>query len=210
MCASCANTTRFEERYVVARDGVSAWEPAWICRLCGAETFVRDGDAAAPANRPQRRYVLAGAKSRIDELRELRRILSNIRRQAQAQRQSAIAMRGRSHSLLEPLVHSALVSVMATDDRARYIDANAAACAITGYSRDELVTMTVANLFTEHQDRFDRSWQRFLNRGHFVGACRLRQRSGHLISVECIASANVMPGIHVATLASRRMLQTIS
>jgi PAS domain S-box-containing protein len=199
---------RFEERYVVAHDGTSLWEPAWVCRRCGIETFVRH-EADGSHNQPERRYPPPGATSRIDELHALRRILADIRRRAQAQRESAIAMRGRTQPLLERIARSPLVSVLVADNDARWIEANAPACALTGYSRDELLRMTVTDLFTEHHNRFDRSWQRFLGRGHFVGACRLRQHSGQLITVECVASTNVMPGLHVGTLASRRMLQTI-
>ena len=119
-------------------------------------------------------------------------------------------MRGRAPSALERLTQSPLVSVLAIDNDGRWIEANAPACALTGYSRDELRKMTVTDLFAEHHTRFDRSWQRFLYHGHFVGECRLRQQSGQLITVECVASANLMPGVHVGTLASRRMLQMIS
>ena len=208
-CASCGNTTRFEERYIVARNGVPEWDPAWVCPRCGAETYVRNRTAVAD-HASERRYPPAGAStSRIDELRELRRVLTGIRRRAQAQQDLAIAMRGRVQPTLEQLTRSSLVSVLATNDQARWIDANGPACALTGYSRDELLTMSVMDLFTE-ATRFDRTWQRFLGHGHFVGACRLRQSSGCVITVECVANTNVMPGIHIGTLASRRMLQTIS
>jgi PAS domain S-box-containing protein len=173
------------------------------------EIFVRH-QAGGSHGDPDCRYEAADRTSRVDELHELRRVLGDIRRRAQAQRELAIAMRGRTPSVLERLTQSPLVSVLAIDNDGRWIEANAPACALTGYSRDELRTMTVTDLFTEHHTRFDRSWQRFLCRGHFVGECRLRQHSGQLITVECVASANLMPGVHVGTLASRRMLQMIS
>jgi hypothetical protein len=46
--------------------------------------------------------------------------------------------------------------------------------------------------------------------GHFRGRCQLRRKTGERIAVECLADANIMPGLHVATIAPRRVLRAIS
>jgi hypothetical protein len=81
---------------------------------------------------------------------------------------------------------------------------------LTGVPRADLLHRRLDDLFSQHPERFERAWRRFLQTGEFAGACRLRQGSGHLITVACVASANLIPGVHVATLASRRMLQKIA
>jgi PAS domain S-box-containing protein len=141
---------------------------------------------------------------------ELRRVLADIRVRAHTDPESTGKRRKRTRASLEDVAAAQFVSVMAADDHARIVEANAAACALSGFTRAELVQMRVDDLFPEHPERFSRAWRRFVASGAFAGACRLRQRSGLLVTVECVASANVIAGVHVATLASRRLLQSLS
>jgi PAS domain S-box-containing protein len=184
-------------------------EPAWVCSSCGAEKFVRDG-AAAPRRRIGRPKMIAASvgAGRTGDARELRRTLEEIR--AGARRDAAGATCKRMEGLFSELARSRFVSVIAADERARLVEANDAACALTGVTHAELLKLRASDLFSEWPERFDRSWRRFVDTGAFAGACRLRQATGRLITVECVAQANVMPGVHVATLASRRMLQSLA
>jgi len=190
----------------VARRGVTRWEPAWVCGRCGAETFVRHAPAKAngAAHRARRS---AGAAERGDS-DELRRVVADIRARAMGERGESGAARRRTDAFFGELTSSHLVSVLVADHDARLVEANTAACALIGLRRDHLLKLSVRDVFTEHP-RFDRAWQRFLDDGEFSGACRLRQHSGRLVTVECVASTNVVPGIHVGALASRRLLQSL-
>lgn len=107
-------------------------------------------------------------------------------------------------------VEESVISVLVADDDARYVEANAAACALSGYSRDELLALTIWDLTPEQrvpQDR--RLWDRFLRDGRFEGSYRIRRRTGETVTIRCAASANVSPGLHVSALAPARLLEVI-
>jgi len=107
-------------------------------------------------------------------------------------------------------VEESMISVLVADDEARYVEANAAACALSGYSRDELLALTIWDLTPEQrvpQDR--RLWERFLRDGRFEGSYRIRRRTGETVTIRCAASANVSPGLHVSALAPARLLEVI-
>ena len=94
---------------------------------------------------------------------------------------------------------------LAADDSGRYIAASDALCALTGYSQDELLDMYVWDLsITRNLEKDQRTWRQFLRVGGFVGEYHLRRKSDETIRIPCIAVADVVPGLHVAAMASRR------
>jgi PAS domain S-box-containing protein len=107
-------------------------------------------------------------------------------------------------------VEELMISVLVADDDARYVEANAAACALSGYSREELLAMTIWDLTPEqHVPRDRRLWDRFKRDGRFEGSYRIRRRTGETVTIRCAASANVSPGLHVSALAPARLLEVI-
>lgn len=107
-------------------------------------------------------------------------------------------------------VDESMISVLVADDDARYVEANAAACALSGYSREELLAMTIWDLTPEqHVPRDRRLWDRFKRDGRFEGSYRIRRRTGETVTIRCAASANVSPGLHVSALAPARLLEVI-
>lgn len=107
-------------------------------------------------------------------------------------------------------VEESMISVLVADDDARYLEANAAACALSGYSRDELLALTIWDLTPEQRVPHDRRlWDRFLRDGRFEGSYRIRRRTGETVTIRCAASANVSPGLHVSALAPARLLEVI-
>jgi PAS domain S-box-containing protein len=100
--------------------------------------------------------------------------------------------------------------LLIADDDARDVEANAAICALSGYSRDELLEMSVVDLTLENRTKQDRRmWERFRRDGRFEGSYRIRRRTGEAVTIRCAASANVAPGLHVSTLAPVRLLDAI-
>lgn len=107
-------------------------------------------------------------------------------------------------------VEESMISVLVADDDARYVEANAAACALSGYSREELLAMTIWDLTPEQRVPRDRRlWDRFKRDGRFEGSYRIRRRTGETVTIRCAASANVSPGLHVSALAPARLLEVI-
>ncbi len=106
-----------------------------------------------------------------------------------------------SRRRLQGLFDHAMEALLLADDRGRYIDVNPAACALTGYTRDELRRLTVWDLTPSlQQEGGQRLWQSFLTSGSHQGEYTLRHKDGRLVEVEYRAVANIVPGLHLSVL----------
>ena len=107
-------------------------------------------------------------------------------------RQRNLAMEGvlASESRFRKYVENAPESIFVADPQGRYIDVNPAGCQLLGYSRDELLQMTVADLapqdvVEDHLDRFENH-----KKGGLVDTeLKLRSKDGRLIDVSLRAIA---------------------
>jgi PAS domain S-box-containing protein len=132
--------------------------------------------------------------------RELRHAFNQIREHAARQRDRLAGEREGAQALIEHL-QRAKVCLLVADNRARYVDVNAAACVLTGYARDELLTKFVWDLTpTSGIAEGRRLWRAFLVEGHFEGTYILKNSEGQLVPVYSMAVANVLPGLHVSAL----------
>jgi PAS domain S-box-containing protein len=101
------------------------------------------------------------------------------------------------------------VAVLIANDHARYIDANAAAASLTGYSRAELLTMDLSQLAPDGAGAMgSKLWRVFLKRGRMRGIFTLRKKDGTIVRARYVAVANVLPGIHVSALTVPRRKRT--
>ena len=159
---------------------------------------LRDRADASRARRERRpdhgHHAVPGPLTRAS-LQDLRRTLAEVRERASVQRENALNLRERTRALAESL-WSQHVGAIAIDGRARHLAANAAACAITGYSELELRRMTLWKLVADaHIGEGKRGWSRFLRDGHVEGTCRLRQKIGEVITIRYVAAAHVLRGV---------------
>ena len=166
--------------------------------------------SSADVTRPMA-TVLSRRTTASDAVVTLRRALADVRASA-----SAPADNGDGASTLVRArqiansVEELMISVLVADDDARYVEANAAACALSGYSREELLAMTIWDLTPEQGVPRDRRlWDRFKRDGRFEGTYRIRRRTGETVTIRCAASANVSPGLHVSALAPARLLEVL-
>jgi len=191
---------RFMERYVVTRVRVTVTQPAWVCG-CGEETYVRMIVNVSRHRAPVERRLV----TRVNLPLEMRHALAYIRERAQ--HRSVMAMRDRARHATSDLQHCPRISILAADDSGRCIAANDAVCNLTGYSQDELLDMSIWDLSPKRNvEKGQRMWRHFLRDGGFDGEYHLRRKTGELIGIRCIAAADVWPGMHVATMVSRRAL----
>ena len=93
------------------------------------------------------------------------------------------------------------IAVLVADNSQRYIAANAAACELTGYTKDELVRLTVLDLtpIPESEDS-GALWETFVGQGTQRGEYQLVPKGGVTRPVRYWAFASVAPGIHVSLL----------
>jgi PAS domain S-box-containing protein len=100
------------------------------------------------------------------------------------------------------------VAVLVADSRARYVDANEGAVLLTGYSRRELLDMSVWDLTVDADAAAGKAmWQTFLDAGELAGGYDVRRKDGRIVATTFFAAAHVLPGLHVSALASRGLLR---
>lgn len=106
-----------------------------------------------------------------------------------------------SRRRLQALFDTTLDSIVLADDHARYVDVNPAACALLGYSREELLRMEGFDVTPEAMRASSRAeWQTFLARGELSGEYEILRKDGTTRTVEFRAVANVLPGLHLAAM----------
>ena len=90
-------------------------------------------------------------------------------------------------------------AVLVADDQGRYVDCNSRACSLLGYSREEILALSVWDLTPEGNEIEGlQMWQEFIGVGIQAGIYRLLPKSGPPIEVEYRAVANASPGRHVS------------
>jgi PAS domain S-box-containing protein len=106
-----------------------------------------------------------------------------------------------SRRRLQALFDNALDAILLANDAGEYVDANAAACALLGCNRDDILQLHVWDLLADESARHTREgWSAFLKEGRMSGGYRLRARDGTSHEVEFSSVANVLPGLHLAIL----------
>ena len=97
-----------------------------------------------------------------------------------------------SRRRLRMLVEQAPDGIFVADLTGRYTDVNLAGCRILGYTREEIVGKTIADLISpEDVERLAQSKDRMLGGAVEVGEWRLRRADGSYLSVE--VSASILP-----------------
>jgi two-component system sensor kinase FixL len=109
--------------------------------------------------------------------------------------------RKRSEMRLRALFENALDGIVIIDDDGRYIEANPAACAIFGYSAEELLKLSVRDVIELAAGQtFDSFWRDFLAAGRESGESPMVRKDGSIIAVEFRAVANFLPGLHLSSI----------
>lgn len=132
-------------------------------------------------------------------MRELRQAVARIQAEGGT---SDRVIRKRAEVLLARLANLP-VAMLVADNRGRYVDVNAAAAFLTGYSRAELLRRSVWDLTPLSQQARGRAlWRAFLARERMSGTYPLRKKSGRVVKARYFALAHVLPGLHVSALAT--------
>jgi PAS domain S-box-containing protein len=102
------------------------------------------------------------------------------------------------------------VAVLVANNRARYVDANDGATLLTGYTRRELLSLSVWDLTADDAAATgQRMWQAFLETGNLAGDYDVRRKDGRVVHTTFFAAAHVLPGLHVSALASPSLLRQL-
>ncbi len=106
-----------------------------------------------------------------------------------------------SHSRLQALFDHSQDAILLANDQGRYIDVNPAASALTGYSREELLQLSVWDLTpATNQAEGEELWRQFLTAGKGEGNYAIQGKDGRLVETEFRAVANIVPGLHLSII----------
>jgi PAS domain S-box-containing protein len=125
---------------------------------------------------------------------------------------AVVAERRRARDELRALFENAQDSMLIIDADRRCVDANPAACAMSGYSPGELIGRHIDDL-TPNDDReaIAGQWREFLEKGRLAGEMRIRRKDGRCVDVEFRSVANMLPGLHLSVLrdvTARKLAET--
>lgn len=91
--------------------------------------------------------------------------------------------------------------VLVADDQGRYVDVNDEAVRVLGFTREELLMLSVWDLTPLPQELDGLIlWQAFINEGRQQGEYVLKTKDGALLQCRYDARANVQPGRHESRL----------
>ena len=99
------------------------------------------------------------------------------------------------------LFEHALDAILLADDDGRYLDANPAACQLTGRTRQQLIGASVFDItpVPDHATG-QRLWREFIAAGKQQGEYPLCRPDGSSVTIEYSAVANIEPGVHLSIL----------
>src|SRR3954447_5181099 len=135
-------------------------------------------------------------------MRKLQRALSAVG----DKRTSDATIRSRAEALLAQAADMPAALLIAKNS-ARYIDVNDHATRLTGYSRRELLRMSVWDLTpTPVVAEGRRMWREFLDAGRMAGKYRVCRKHQRDVVADFRAWANILPGVHVSALATAALV----
>lgn len=106
-----------------------------------------------------------------------------------------------SRTRMQALFDNALDAILMANDDGRFVDANAAACALLVRPRDEILTLHAWDLVAgAARAKAELRWRDFLSAGKQSGDYVLAAGDGSTREVEFRAVAHVLPGLHLSIL----------
>jgi PAS domain S-box-containing protein len=100
---------------------------------------------------------------------------------------------------LQALFDNALDAILFVNPDAQFVEANPAACALVGYTREELLQKTIWDLTPlENLPAGRELWQTFLASGSVSGEYTVVRKDGPARDLEFRAVANILPGLHLS------------
>ena len=102
---------------------------------------------------------------------------------------------------LQALFDNTQDAILLVNDQGRYLDANPAACALLGQTREALCSMTLFDMAPpEDRENYSLLLRRLLATGRQSGEVRRQGPDGSTVEVEFRAVANIEPGVHLAVV----------
>lgn len=109
-----------------------------------------------------------------------------------------VRQNGRS---LDETIELSWFAVFVTNDDGLFVMTNRAASSLTGYSRSELLKLSVWHITPDvHEREAESLWRAFRQQSEQFGTYRLQRKDGSTVVTDYAAKANVVRGLHVSLL----------
>jgi PAS domain S-box-containing protein len=144
--------------------------------------------------------ILTGPRERA-VIRRLRRSLLTLHELAKRFRPEESAQ-----EQMRALIDRLQVAILALDEQGRYVAASRGASALTGYSRAELLRMSVSDSEFASNPLLSRCWREYLTNQQSGAGTTIRDKRGNIVNVQT-AFATLGPGLHAAVFAVSDMRQ---
>jgi PAS domain S-box-containing protein len=109
---------------------------------------------------------------------------------------TAVSSRGISSGAYDPPLGAALdadrAAAFVADRGMRLVGANARGCVMLGYSRDELLSLSIPDI--DASARLEAVWEQLVETGFHVGQARLKRRDGSAMTVDYEAKEVIASG----------------
>jgi PAS domain S-box-containing protein len=102
-------------------------------------------------------------------------------------------------SLLGEAVDGGPAAVFVADENRRYVAVSRTACSLLGYSREELLQLSVDDVATGVP-----GWQEMLEEGTSIGTTELTCKDGSTVTFTYLAGSTVVAGMPVFVSVGRR------
>jgi len=96
-------------------------------------------------------------------------------------------------SLLGEAVEHGPAAVFVADEDGQYVAVNQAACALVGYTREELLALRVADIASDTEGK----WEEMRQTGRIAGISTLACKDGSQVEFTYVAGATVVAGMPV-------------
>lgn len=109
--------------------------------------------------------------------------------------------KSKSDNLYEQIFQNSFEAILIVDDNARFWEVNSAALVLTGYSKDELLKLTIWDITPEENHAESRKvWNQFISLGSLNGEYEIVDKHGNRLITTFSAIANVVKGRHFTIL----------
>jgi excisionase family DNA binding protein len=98
------------------------------------------------------------------------------------------------------LIDRLQVAILVLDEQGRYVAVSRGASTLTGYTRAELLNMSVSDSEVASAPRLAAPWHEFLTNPQSAVGTTIRDKSGNIVNIQT-AFATLLPGLHATAFA---------